>query len=86
MAASKAYTVSSSWVLVAFNTTEVFLFANKQFDLELFIGPDTPADNTLDFVQIDADDNFSASSLTANTDKIFIRCPAQEVIVKVLTV
>jgi hypothetical protein len=86
MAASKAYTVGASWVLVAFNTTEVFIFANKQFDLDLFIGPDTPADNTPDFVSIDSDDNFSASSLTANADKIFIRCPAQEVVVKVLTV
>lgn len=86
MAASKAYEVSKTWVLIASNTTECFLFANKQFDLDLFIGPDVPSDTTDDFVSVDADDNFSASSLVANTDKVFIRCPAQSVIVKVLTV
>jgi hypothetical protein len=86
-ALTKAYTINSTaWSLVAQNASEVFILANKQYDVDLYIGSVAPSNTTQDYITIESDDNFSASSLVSGTDVVYIRCAAPVAItVKVLT-
>jgi len=86
MAASKAYTITNTWQLVASNATEIFIYANKSYNLDLYIGTTAPSESTADFVPVEAISNFSASSLVSASDKVYIRCASSvPVVVKVLT-
>lgn len=86
MAATKAYNISNSWVLVGQNITEFFIVANKQYDLDLFIGPSAPSATTRDFITIDGYENFGATSLSSGNDVVYLRCGAGVTVeAKVLT-
>lgn len=85
-ASTKAYNTSNaSWTLVAQNVTEIFILANKQYDIDLYIGQTAPSNTTQDFITLEAYENFSARSLVSGTDVVYIRCSANvSILVKVL--